>query len=221
MVNEEGEAAPARRTGPFFVFQSESDHRRETHGLQPAYRCVSFAPIAFKIMKYHIQTSISDFSYESQLHGWALRSHRAALTGRGSAPQSASAPALPAVRVTARVIPYVACLPPKTPECLTLDRTLYVGPRTEQGAHSGKRWCETHPEHLLICLGKLWKQETSKSPHFLYSSGQTPATSELNFLRKAQTLETYGVDPHPCKVGAPRWEAALTVPPVCPRPPPQ
>lgn len=37
------------------------------------------------------------------------------------------------------------------------------------------------------------------------SSGQTPATAELNFLRKAQTLETYGVDPHPCKVrgGAP------------------
>lgn len=33
-------------------------------------------------------------------------------------------------------------------------------------------------------------------------SGQTPATSELNFLRKAQTLETYGVDPHPCKVSA-------------------
>ncbi|KAF4792564.1 FERM domain-containing protein 5 [Turdus rufiventris] len=31
------------------------------------------------------------------------------------------------------------------------------------------------------------------------TSGQTPATSELNFLRKAQTLETYGVDPHPCK----------------------
>ncbi|KFQ45113.1 FERM domain-containing protein 5, partial [Nestor notabilis] len=29
--------------------------------------------------------------------------------------------------------------------------------------------------------------------------GQTPAISELNFLRKAQTLETYGVDPHPCK----------------------
>lgn len=34
----------------------------------------------------------------------------------------------------------------------------------------------------------------------LFSSGQNPATSELNFLRKAQTLETYGVDPHPCKV---------------------
>ncbi|KAM9410266.1 FERM domain-containing protein 5-like isoform 2-T2 [Pholidichthys leucotaenia] len=29
--------------------------------------------------------------------------------------------------------------------------------------------------------------------------GQSPETSELNFLQKAQTLETYGVDPHPCK----------------------
>ncbi|XP_053128448.1 FERM domain-containing protein 5 isoform X4 [Hemicordylus capensis] len=35
--------------------------------------------------------------------------------------------------------------------------------------------------------------------HKIELSGQTPATSELNFLRKAQTLETYGVDPHPCK----------------------
>uniref|UniRef100_A0A3P8VX61 FERM domain containing 5 n=1 Tax=Cynoglossus semilaevis TaxID=244447 RepID=A0A3P8VX61_CYNSE len=29
--------------------------------------------------------------------------------------------------------------------------------------------------------------------------GQSPETSELNFLQKAQLLETYGVDPHPCK----------------------
>ncbi|MGH0190086.1 UNVERIFIED_CONTAM: hypothetical protein FKN15_042313 [Acipenser sinensis] len=30
-------------------------------------------------------------------------------------------------------------------------------------------------------------------------SGQTPDASEFNFLQKAQMLETYGVDPHPCK----------------------
>ncbi|XP_041846267.1 FERM domain-containing protein 5-like isoform X1 [Melanotaenia boesemani] len=29
--------------------------------------------------------------------------------------------------------------------------------------------------------------------------GQSPETSEMNFLQKAQMLETYGVDPHPCK----------------------
>ncbi|XP_058011715.1 FERM domain-containing protein 5 isoform X8 [Ahaetulla prasina] len=47
--------------------------------------------------------------------------------------------------------------------------------------------------------------------HKIELSGQTPATAELNFLRKAQTLETYGVDPHPCKpvVDMPQY-------PVCP-----
>lgn len=33
-----------------------------------------------------------------------------------------------------------------------------------------------------------------------FNRGQTPEMSELNFLRKAKTLEMYGVDPHPCKV---------------------
>ncbi len=36
--------------------------------------------------------------------------------------------------------------------------------------------------------------------YFFSPRGQTPETSELNFLQKAQMLETYGVDPHPCKV---------------------
>jgi len=29
--------------------------------------------------------------------------------------------------------------------------------------------------------------------------GQTPAEAELNFLKKASLLETYGIDPHPVK----------------------
>lgn len=32
--------------------------------------------------------------------------------------------------------------------------------------------------------------------------GQSPAIAEFNLLLKAHTLETYGVDPHPCKVTA-------------------
>lgn len=30
--------------------------------------------------------------------------------------------------------------------------------------------------------------------------GQCPALAELNLLQRAHTLDTYGVDPHPCKV---------------------
>jgi len=29
--------------------------------------------------------------------------------------------------------------------------------------------------------------------------GQTPAQAEMNFLKKACLLETYGIDPHPVK----------------------
>ena len=64
----------------------------------------------------------------------------------------------------------------------------------------------TDPGHFLIefISGEPIEKGNPELLHFLYSSGQTPATSELNFLRKAQTLETYGVDPHPCKVRHPR-----------------
>ena len=35
---------------------------------------------------------------------------------------------------------------------------------------------------------------------FKSTRGQVPAVAEMNFLRKACLLDTYGVDPHPVKV---------------------
>lgn len=36
--------------------------------------------------------------------------------------------------------------------------------------------------------------------NFFPVRGQVPAVAEMNFLRKACLLDTYGVDPHPVKV---------------------
>ncbi|NXE41649.1 FRMD5 protein, partial [Ptilorrhoa leucosticta] len=60
-----------------------------------------------------------------------------------------------------------------------------------EGYSSKFQFFPKHSEKLERKIAEIHKSELS---------GQTPATSELNFLRKAQTLETYGVDPHPCKV---------------------
>lgn len=35
---------------------------------------------------------------------------------------------------------------------------------------------------------------------FLSFRGQCSALAELNMIQRAHSLETYGVDPHPCKV---------------------
>uniref|UniRef100_A0A8C6HMW1 FERM domain-containing protein 5 n=2 Tax=Mus spicilegus TaxID=10103 RepID=A0A8C6HMW1_MUSSI len=59
-----------------------------------------------------------------------------------------------------------------------------------EGYSSKFQFFPKHSEKLEKKIAEIHKSELS---------GQTPATSELNFLRKAQTLETYGVDPHPCK----------------------
>lgn len=54
---------------------------------------------------------------------------------------------------------------------------------------------------MIFCPLKQKLLKELFSFYFLFSSsGQSPETSELNFLQKAQMLETYGVDPHPCKV---------------------
>ncbi|ELK05472.1 FERM domain-containing protein 5 [Pteropus alecto] len=60
-----------------------------------------------------------------------------------------------------------------------------------EGYSSKFQFFPKHSEKLERKIAEIHKTELS---------GQTPATSELNFLRKAQTLETYGVDPHPCKM---------------------
>lgn len=39
-------------------------------------------------------------------------------------------------------------------------------------------------------------------PPLLSHRGQCSALAELNMLQRAHSLETYGVDPHPCKVTA-------------------
>uniref|UniRef100_A0A8C9EVE3 FERM domain-containing protein n=1 Tax=Pavo cristatus TaxID=9049 RepID=A0A8C9EVE3_PAVCR len=69
-----------------------------------------------------------------------------------------------------------------------------------EGYSSKFQFFPKHSEKLERKIAEIHKSELS---------GQTPATSELNFLRKAQTLETYGVDPHPCKVSAPALCFAL------------
>ncbi|XP_055989320.1 FERM domain-containing protein 5 isoform X1 [Sorex fumeus] len=59
-----------------------------------------------------------------------------------------------------------------------------------EGYSSKFQFFPKHSEKLEKKIAEIHKTELS---------GQSPAISELNFLRKAQTLETYGVDPHPCK----------------------
>ncbi|KAK2524427.1 Frmd5 [Columba guinea] len=74
--------------------------------------------------------------------------------------------------------------------CKTSDAALLAA-YILQGYSSKFQFFPKHSEKLERKIAEIHKSELS---------GQTPATSELNFLRKAQTLETYGVDPHPCKI---------------------
>ncbi|KAM8892652.1 FERM domain-containing protein 5 isoform 3-T3 [Spinachia spinachia] len=59
-----------------------------------------------------------------------------------------------------------------------------------EGYSSKFQFFPKHSEKLERRIADLHKTELI---------GQTPETSERNFLQKAQMLETYGVDPHPCK----------------------
>ncbi|KAM4602759.1 FERM domain-containing protein 5-like isoform 1-T1 [Polymixia lowei] len=59
-----------------------------------------------------------------------------------------------------------------------------------EGYSSKFQFFPKHSERLERRIADIHKTELI---------GQSPETSELNFLQKAQMLETYGVDPHPCK----------------------
>ncbi|XP_062860632.1 FERM domain-containing protein 5 isoform X3 [Trichomycterus rosablanca] len=59
-----------------------------------------------------------------------------------------------------------------------------------EGYSSKFQFFPKHSEKLERRIAEIHKTELM---------GQTPETSERNFLQKAQMLETYGVDPHPCK----------------------
>uniref|UniRef100_A0A8C5I935 FERM domain-containing protein 5 n=1 Tax=Gouania willdenowi TaxID=441366 RepID=A0A8C5I935_GOUWI len=59
-----------------------------------------------------------------------------------------------------------------------------------EGYSSKFQFFPKHSEKLERRIAEIHKTELT---------GQSPETSELNFLQRAQMLETYGVDPHPCK----------------------
>ncbi|XP_008588441.1 PREDICTED: FERM domain-containing protein 5 [Galeopterus variegatus] len=107
---------------------------------------------------------------------------------------------------------------PADPAALKEEITRYlVFLQIKRDLYHGRLLCKTSDAALLAAyilqVTTLWTEKavvecgelntvsyTSPTLHcHVPFCGQTPATSELNFLRKAQTLETYGVDPHPCK----------------------
>ncbi|XP_030046334.1 FERM domain-containing protein 5 isoform X2 [Microcaecilia unicolor] len=66
----------------------------------------------------------------------------------------------------------------------------YDAGKHPEGYSSKFQFFPKHSEKLEKKIAEIHKMELS---------GLIPASAELSFLRKAQTLETYGVDPHPCK----------------------
>ncbi|XP_053558433.1 FERM domain-containing protein 3 [Bombina bombina] len=63
---------------------------------------------------------------------------------------------------------------------------------------------DEHPDNY-ICDFKIFPKQSQKLEkkvadiHKTELRGQSPAAAEFNLLLKAHSLETYGVDPHPCK----------------------
>ncbi|NXN78073.1 FRMD3 protein, partial [Bombycilla garrulus] len=71
-------------------------------------------------------------------------------------------------------------------------------------AELGDYDADEHPENYINDF-KIFPKQSQKlekkiaEMHKNEFRGQSPATAEFNLLLKANSLETYGVDPHPCK----------------------
>ncbi|XP_073201180.1 FERM domain-containing protein 3 isoform X4 [Lepidochelys kempii] len=57
---------------------------------------------------------------------------------------------------------------------------------------------KSHPPYTMCFRVKFYPHEPLKIKEEL-TRGRSPAVAEFNLLLKAHSLETYGVDPHPCK----------------------
>jgi FERM domain-containing protein 3/5 len=55
-------------------------------------------------------------------------------------------------------------------------------------------------EHKMLLKQTLKIEEDIMELHQTQMRGQSPESTETNFLRKAYQLDTYGIDPHPVKV---------------------
>ncbi|CAL8250316.1 unnamed protein product [Boreogadus saida] len=75
--------------------------------------------------------------------------------------------------------------------------------------HKNELRAQSHPQLILTAAGLLKAASTIRLPRessgvadglqHCWPKGQSAALAELNMVQRAHTLETYGVDPHPCK----------------------
>lgn len=76
----------------------------------------------------------------------------------------------------------------------------YIVFTAELGDYDPEEHVGNYISEIKLLLNQNPKLETQVMEiHKKELRGQTPAEAELNFLKKASQLETYGIDPHPVK----------------------
>lgn len=70
----------------------------------------------------------------------------------------------------------------------------------ELGDYDPEEHQEDYVSEFKLVMNQTAKLEANVMEiHQKEMRGQTPAQAELNFLKKAAALDTYGIDPHPVK----------------------